>query len=119
MKHALLALLVLAAGIAAAALVVLNPSAGDGSPDGPGAPPPGAGPIATGDWTIYRGDAGMMGAADGNLPNAVRVRWKFKTDYGVYSSPVTQVEVVALKHTQDGYRTSGVVVGRSREYSPW
>ena len=88
MKQALLLLLVLVAGIGAGAVVVMNLPPGGPDPDGPDAPPPGAGPIAVGDWPVYRGNAGMTGVADGQLPNAVRMRWRFKTDFGTYSSPV-------------------------------
>lgn len=86
MKHAVLILLVLVAGIGAGALVFLYLPPSDR--DNPDALPPGAGPIATGDWPIYRGDAGMMGVADGGLPDAIRVRWRFQTEFGTYSSPV-------------------------------
>ena len=90
MKQAVLAALVLVAAGAAVVIVALNlPPAGSGSfaagQRGQAAP---AGAMPAGDWPIYRGGPGMMGVADGELPDAMRVRWRFKTDQAVSSSAV-------------------------------
>ena len=90
MKQAVLAGLVLAAAGAAAVVVVMN-----ASPDGSGLLADGqrglaapAGALPTGDWPTYRGGAGMMGVAGGELPDAMRVRWRFKTAQAISSSAV-------------------------------
>jgi eukaryotic-like serine/threonine-protein kinase len=87
MKHVILAMLVLIVGAAAAAVAVFGWPGGQG-PAGFGEGGSSGGAIAPGDWAIYRGDAGMTGVSDGNLPDALRLRWTFKTDGAVYSTPV-------------------------------
>ena len=45
-------------------------------------------PLPTADWTIFRGDPGMLGVAGGKLPDAMKIRWKYKTNGEVTSSAV-------------------------------
>jgi len=52
----------------------------------------GAQPVAPGQasapnaWTMFRGDPGLLGVAGGNLPDNLKVLWKFKTDDAVRST---------------------------------
>ena len=90
MKQAVLAGLVLAAAGAVAVVVVLNPSpAKNGSfAAGRAGQAATAGALPVSDWPTYRGGAGMMGVASGELPDAMRVRWRFKTGQAISSSAV-------------------------------
>ena len=38
-------------------------------------------------WPMFRGNPGQTGIASGNLPSALRLRWKFKTKDAITSSP--------------------------------
>ena len=43
---------------------------------------------AAGDWPIYRGDSSLRGVAPGKLPDRLALRWTYKTEAAIASSPV-------------------------------
>lgn len=50
-------------------------------------------------WPIFRGDRGLTGVARGNLPDDMRLLWKFKTDDAIISSPVVDKDTVYIGST--------------------
>ena len=88
MKQAIIVGLVLVAAAAAAVMVVTNlPPRPDGA-DANGLAGGSGGTIPTGDWPIYRGSPAMLGVADGGLPDAMQLKWRFRTTEPVSSSAV-------------------------------
>lgn len=79
-----------AAGLSSALAILLAIGCGDGGPGG--APPKGGDPktpsLHEASWPMCRGGPGLLGVAEGSLPDALALRWRFKTGDAIKSSPV-------------------------------
>ena len=51
-------------------------------------PPPGKTHSTQDNWPMFRGSQNLSGIAEGSLPDSLSLKWKFKTEDSVISSPV-------------------------------
>ena len=58
--------------------------------------------VGSSDWTIFRGDPGLTGIVDGEVPDAVALAWEFATGDEIKSSPVVVAGIVYIGST-DGF----------------
>ncbi len=54
------------------------------------------------DWTIFRGNHDLTGVAAGNLPNKLKLAWKFQTDGEILSTVVISGDTAFLS-SMDGF----------------
>lgn len=45
-------------------------------------------------WPMFRGSQGLLGIAEGQLPDSLELIWRFKTDKSIKSSPVIDSNIV-------------------------
>src|SRR5262249_6804806 len=65
------------------------------------APTPVEPPSTSGDWPLFRGDAGQTGVAKGKLPDKLEVLWKFKAGESIEGAAAVSKGVVYVGAVDD------------------
>ena len=65
-------------------------------------------------WTIFRGDTQLTGVAEGNLPDKLKLVWKFETAGEIKSTPIIVSETVYVSSLDKHLYAIGLKTGKEK-----